>query len=645
MRRTVRSCLLGLLPLPALAIPAPADAGSHYRYIHRDDADVYFGHISYCELKQDDLDPRIVRTEGAEAATVNAPLAPGDRILTPGGRRCEAQFDTGTIVRLDGASGLRIETLLAPALTSRENLTNLELEAGRLRVMYRDYDSSEVFQVLTPNAAVKLSRDAVVDIAIAEDGATRVWVERGRVAVLYGPKAARTQTRKVKAGETVGVLPTHQLEAVAAPASDAFTAWNRDLDERFDDLHRGRSKLPKPVYRYPPAVIHFAEKWSSAYGEWVWTDLQGYAWRPYLSRDEGWHPYMMGRWTPIRGRLFWVPQEPWGWVPYHLGQWHWDKRSGWVWYPGSLFAPAWVTWTLCDDAFTWQPFGLYDTWYWRDPYRPPGSAYYGYGRYGYAGYGGFGYGPYPSLGLPGCGYQYLPWGRQVMVAYDTSVVVPSPQPTPTPAPAPSPEPGDDRPRLPKDMRALAKQFADRVERGDPDALEAVRRVRGEPRLLERPARERAADGQTRTPGAGSDVTPGPPRAREHVGQPPPRATWMPGPTDLPSRAVRVGVGAIRGGGEGRFRDWNPDVRAAHQVGGRITYDSARNAVQCDHCRQPLVRPPWMGGGSPGSSGSSSSSSAASGTAGDGGGAAGGGLAGGANAGTRGDSGAKEKNPN
>ena len=42
-----------------------------------------------------------------------------------------------------------------------------------------------------------------------------------------------------------------------------------------------------------------------------------------------------------------MPGEPWGWVPYHLGLWMWDQKSGWVWMPGSMFAPAWVDWAFC----------------------------------------------------------------------------------------------------------------------------------------------------------------------------------------------------------------------------------------------------------------------------------------------------------
>jgi hypothetical protein len=73
-------------------------------------------------------------------------------------------------------------------------------------------------------------------------------------------------------------------------------------------------------------------------------------------------PYYQGRWTSVQGQLFWVPSEPWGWVPYHLGIWMWNKKKGWLWIPGSVFAPAWVDWAYHSGYFCWRPWSILD-WY------------------------------------------------------------------------------------------------------------------------------------------------------------------------------------------------------------------------------------------------------------------------------------------
>src|SRR5262245_35575443 len=147
-----------LLALAGLVAATPAFAASNYRYVNLPQGHVYLGHVSYCEATGEPA--YVLRGDAKEEATLNFPLVPGDSFVTPPGRRGEAQFDTGTIVRLNGGTTLAIETILARALSSSERLTNLHLTEGRVHLMYRDYDSSELFQLLTPNAAVKLNRAA-----------------------------------------------------------------------------------------------------------------------------------------------------------------------------------------------------------------------------------------------------------------------------------------------------------------------------------------------------------------------------------------------------------------------------------------------------------------------------------------------------
>ena len=110
---------------------------------------VYYGHISFTEVKHDGKDPVVIRDgePSEEVAVLNLPLTAGDTIITPEGRRCEIQFDTGTILRLDVNTELRLETLLAPSLSSFQKMTNLMLYRGQVYVMYKRYMGQEVFQV------------------------------------------------------------------------------------------------------------------------------------------------------------------------------------------------------------------------------------------------------------------------------------------------------------------------------------------------------------------------------------------------------------------------------------------------------------------------------------------------------------------
>ena len=99
---------LGLI-FPGLLLP-----DSHYQVVNGP-KEFYFGHVSFADIQNDGKDPVVLREgDGAsEIAVVNFPLAPGDTIRTSEVRRCEIQFDTGTIIRLDLNTELKIETILA----------------------------------------------------------------------------------------------------------------------------------------------------------------------------------------------------------------------------------------------------------------------------------------------------------------------------------------------------------------------------------------------------------------------------------------------------------------------------------------------------------------------------------------------------
>jgi hypothetical protein len=72
------------------------------------------------------------------------------------------------------------------------------------------------------------------------------------------------------------------------------------------------------------------------YGRWVDSQF-GRAFRP--NAPQGWRPYVNGRWGENR---IWISDDPWGWATDHYGRWGHDQRIGWVWVPGTEWAPSWV---------------------------------------------------------------------------------------------------------------------------------------------------------------------------------------------------------------------------------------------------------------------------------------------------------------
>jgi hypothetical protein len=51
----------------------------------------------------------------------------------------------------------------------------------------------------------------------------------------------------------------------------------------------------------------------------------------------------------------WISDEPFGWATYHYGRWALLRGHGWVWVPGSEWAPSWVSWRTSGSHIGWAP--------------------------------------------------------------------------------------------------------------------------------------------------------------------------------------------------------------------------------------------------------------------------------------------------
>jgi len=368
-----------------LLLPPFAPSESHYQYVNSQKTDFYFAHISYAEVKNDGKDPMVIREgqEKPEIAVLNLPLLPGDTIRTPEGRRCEIQFDTGTIIRLDFATELKIETIMATSLSTRNKISNLLLNKGMVYIQYKRYNRPEIFQIVTPNAAIKFKHKTVAMVNARKEGSTDIHLRFGEIYILFGPDEQNLEGRMIKKSGELTISKDHKaVEGEYEDYAD-FESWNMNMNENFEELHTGKNFIPAPVQKMSPAVIAFAQRYSITYGEWIWNSLYGYVWRPYFNSNfllGAWQPYYYGQWREINDELFWVPAESWGWAPYHLGFWFWDEELGWLWRPGSTFAPAWVDWDYYSGIYCWRPWWPMDWWmlnelyFWQNFYG--GSFYY-----------------------------------------------------------------------------------------------------------------------------------------------------------------------------------------------------------------------------------------------------------------------------
>ena len=104
-------------------------------------------------------------------------------------------------------------------------------------------------------------------------------------------------------------------------------------------------------------VVHSAADFDAPlapYGTWIEVDAHGRCWHP-AHVEVGWRPYASGYWTWTDCGWYWNSDEPWAWACYHYGSWVSDPNLGWVWVPGTIWGPAWVSWRFGGGYVGWAP--------------------------------------------------------------------------------------------------------------------------------------------------------------------------------------------------------------------------------------------------------------------------------------------------
>jgi uncharacterized membrane protein YgcG len=113
----------------------------------------------------------------------------------------------------------------------------------------------------------------------------------------------------------------------------------------------------------------------SPYGQWVDTGTgpnDGRAWRPDPNVvGDDFQPYATGgHWVYSDYGWGWESDYAWGWAPFHYGRWALTPAWGWVWYPGTVWAPAWVDWRFGGGYVGWAPLPPFGFAVVVQPWRP-----------------------------------------------------------------------------------------------------------------------------------------------------------------------------------------------------------------------------------------------------------------------------------
>ncbi|HAK97522.1 MAG TPA: hypothetical protein DCM87_21660 [Planctomycetes bacterium] len=118
-----------------------------------------------------------------------------------------------------------------------------------------------------------------------------------------------------------------------------------------------RTLTPWVIDFMPPrATLQELRDAVSPYGSWIEVPVYGEVWKPDPGIvGLGWTPYTRGHWVYTRCGWCWISEfKKWGWAPFHFGRWASTPLAGWVWIPGTVWAPAHVAWREGQGLLGWS---------------------------------------------------------------------------------------------------------------------------------------------------------------------------------------------------------------------------------------------------------------------------------------------------
>jgi hypothetical protein len=143
-------------------------------------------------------------------------------------------------------------------------------------------------------------------------------------------------------------------ERLLEAAAEARQRSNDLASEMRRAPHSQPPKANHPATSPEPSLASFRRDLAT---QGTWLDVRDYGsvWQPSVSSNLAWRPYVDGSWAWSLHGWTWASNETFGQICYHYGRWLQLPRQGWVWVPGTEWAPAWVSWRTGKDCIGWAP--------------------------------------------------------------------------------------------------------------------------------------------------------------------------------------------------------------------------------------------------------------------------------------------------
>lgn len=190
----------------------------------------------------------------------------------------------------------------------------------------------------------------------------RRWIEEAKQAVKERqagqiPTETLESLRQRREDLVARELEAERLEAGLIKERARLSEKKIALDENELAL-AGREAarvLEAPAEPSAPIDEAFFDEALSPYGTWYESAEYGSVWQPAASSDPTWRPYTRGHWVCTDRGWTWMSSEPFGWATFHYGRWALLRNRGWIWVPGTEWAPSWCTWRSGDSHVGWAP--------------------------------------------------------------------------------------------------------------------------------------------------------------------------------------------------------------------------------------------------------------------------------------------------
>ena len=296
-------------------------------------------------------------------ATVNTPVAVGDRIYARDYAHASIALTGHNYVRLNPATSLDV-------LALEDHRTQLALRSGSALFDVGALAHEELYEVATPCGAIDFKEPGLYQIGL--DGGNAIISVLNGLAQVVGQEGSG-YISKGQVFTLEGATAAQALASTLAPdtAGDIVDDYYR---YRYPKVYNGRYRsydayLADPSY-YDPYRTSVSYQYLPAdipglydldyYGDWVDVNDYGHCWAPRVSA--GWAPFRSGYWDldDLWGPS-WVSAEPWGWAPYHYGRWAFVNQR-WFWVPIEVrtrptYYPAPVAFFSLADQIAWVPLG------------------------------------------------------------------------------------------------------------------------------------------------------------------------------------------------------------------------------------------------------------------------------------------------